>query len=119
MIESKKHSSKRLKTDRDDAPELTSEWFAGADLYKGMKLVKRGRPAGSGARVLISLRLDKQAIAAYRATGSKWQSRLNEVVVRSAKRLKAPAGLAKFDRLMARKGGQSRRKSDEAPKEYG
>ena len=73
----------------DDAPELTDEWFDRADLYKGGKLVRRGRPLGSGTKELVSLRLDKQALAAFRATGPGWQVRINDTVVRSAKRLAA------------------------------
>ena len=91
MTESKRPSPRRLKTDSDDAPELTSGWFEGADLYKGKKLLRRGRPEGSGTKELISLRLDRDAIAAYRATGRNWQSRLNAAVVRSARRISASA----------------------------
>ena len=73
----------------DDAPELTEEWFARADLYKGGKLVRRGRPLGSGTKELVSLRLDKKALAAFKATGPGWQARINDTVVRSARRLAA------------------------------
>ena len=73
----------------DDAPELTKAWFTKADLYKGDKLVRRGRPKGSGTKELVSLRLDKQALAAFRSTGKGWQVRINDTVVRSAKRLGA------------------------------
>ncbi len=31
-------------SDPDDAPPLTAEWFAGADVYDGATLVRRGRP---------------------------------------------------------------------------
>ena len=34
----------RQKLDPDDAPELTKEQFARANLYRGDKLVSRGRP---------------------------------------------------------------------------
>ena len=73
----------------DDAPELTEEWFARGDLYKGGKLIRRGRPLGSGTKELVSLRLDKQALAAFKATGPGWQVRINETLMRSAKRLVA------------------------------
>ena len=73
----------------DDAPELTDAWFAGADLYEGERLVRRGRPKGSGSKELISLRLDKAALAVFRATGPGWQVRINDAVVRSARRLAA------------------------------
>ena len=71
----------------DDAPVLTEEWFARADLYRNGKLVRRGRPLGSGTKELVSLRLDKKALAAFKATGPGWQARINDTVVRSAKRL--------------------------------
>ena len=73
----------------DDAPELTDEWFDRADLYKGSKLIRRGRPLGSGTKEMVSLRLDKQALAAFKATGPGWQVRINETLMRSAKRLVA------------------------------
>ena len=71
----------------DDAPEMTDEWFERADLYHGDKLIRRGRPLGSGTKVLVSLRLDKDTVAAFRATGPGWQVRINETLMRSAKRL--------------------------------
>jgi uncharacterized protein (DUF4415 family) len=86
-----KNVSKRRLNKSDDAPELTKDWFANAELRKGAKLVRRGRPAGSGTKELVSLRLDKQALAAFRSTGPGWQVRINDSVVRSAKRLGAKA----------------------------
>jgi uncharacterized protein (DUF4415 family) len=82
-----KSVSRKRSRKTDDAPELTAEWFERADLYEGSKLIRRGRPKGSGAKELVSLRLDKEAIAAFRRTGSGWQTRINEAVVKSAKRL--------------------------------
>lgn len=73
----------------DDAPELDDDWFDRADLYKGMVLVRRGRPLGSGTRELVSLRIDKDALAAFKATGPGWQGRINETLKRSARRLAA------------------------------
>jgi uncharacterized protein (DUF4415 family) len=73
----------------DDAPEMTEEWFAQADHYRDGKLISRGRPLGSGSRELISLRLDKDVLAVFRATGPGWQSRINDTLKRSAKRLAA------------------------------
>lgn len=71
----------------DDAPELTEEWFERADLYRNGKLVRRGRPLGSGTKELVSLRLDKKALAIFKATGPGWQVRINETLMRSARRL--------------------------------
>ncbi len=83
----KKSSMKSGLNPEDDAPELTEEWFARGKLYVGGKLVRRGRPLGSGTKELVSLRLDKKALAAFRATGPGWQVRINDTVVRSARRL--------------------------------
>jgi uncharacterized protein (DUF4415 family) len=44
----------------------------------------RGRPLGSN-KALISLRLDSDVIAYFRATGAGWQSRINAVLKDSAK----------------------------------
>jgi BrnA antitoxin of type II toxin-antitoxin system len=86
MIENKSITTSGLDPN-DDAPELTEEWFARGALYIGGKLVRRGRPLGSGTRELVSLRIDKDALAAFRATGPGWQVRINETLKRSAKRL--------------------------------
>ena len=86
MTESKNITKSKLDK-ADDAPELTEEWFATADVYHGDKLIRRGRPLGSGTKVLVSLRLDKDTVAAFRATGPGWQVRINETLMRSAKRL--------------------------------
>lgn len=82
-----KNVSRKRSAKSDDAPELTGAWFESADLHNGQKLVRRGRPKGSGTKELVSLRLDKQALAAFRATGPGWQVRINATVARAAKRL--------------------------------
>jgi uncharacterized protein (DUF4415 family) len=74
--------------DPDDAPELTKEWFETADYYEGDKLVRRGRPPSDAPKEAISLRLDPDVVAHYRATGPGWQSRIN-AVLRKAAKLKA------------------------------
>jgi uncharacterized protein (DUF4415 family) len=74
--------------DSDDAPELTDEWFETADYYEGDKLVRRGRPKSDSPKEAVSLRLDPDVVAHYRATGPGWQSRINETL-RQAAKLKA------------------------------
>ena len=87
-MKAKRENNSMSKLDKaDDAPELAEEWFATADVYHGDKLIRRGRPLGSGTKVLVSLRLDKDTVAAFRATGPGWQVRINETLMRSAKRL--------------------------------
>ncbi len=88
MVESKTITPSGLDPN-DDAPELTEEWFARGALYINGKLIRRGRPLGSGSRELVSLRLDKEALAIFKATGPGWQGRINDTLKRSAKRLAA------------------------------
>lgn len=55
--------------DPDDAPPLTAEWFDGADVYDGEKLIRRGRPPVANPKKLMSLRLDPEVVERFRATG--------------------------------------------------
>lgn len=66
--------------DPDDAPEVTTAWVAEADLYAGEKLVRRGRPRKDNTKVLMTLRLDPDVVAGLRATGSGWQTRVNDAM---------------------------------------
>lgn len=66
--------------DPDDAPELTDEWFAKADLMEGEKVVRRGgRPRGS-IKEQVTLRIDKAVLSHFRATGPGWQTRMNDAL---------------------------------------
>jgi len=66
-----------------DAPELTRQQLAGA-------VVKRGRPlTGDAPKEAVTMRLDRNVLRAYRATGRGWQSRINADLQRAVKRLKA------------------------------
>jgi uncharacterized protein (DUF4415 family) len=50
---------------------------------------RRGRgPQKRATKVAVSLRLERAALAAYRATGRGWQSRLSADISAAAKRLK-------------------------------
>ena len=71
--------------DYEEIPELTDEWFQRADLYKGGKLIKRGRPPSPQPKEALSLRLDRDVLAHYRGTGRGWQSRINEALRKAAK----------------------------------
>ena len=68
--------------DPDDAPDLsTPEWrakFAAAPLREGAKIVRRGRPALAKPKQAVSLRLDPDVIAYFKAGGPGWQTRINE-----------------------------------------
>jgi uncharacterized protein (DUF4415 family) len=70
--------------DRDDAPRLTREWFERADLYRGDKMVRRGRPKSASPKEAVNLRLDPDVLEYFRKTGPGWQSRINEALRKAA-----------------------------------
>jgi uncharacterized protein (DUF4415 family) len=69
--------------DPDDAPEWTQDMFDRAEIRIGDTVIRRGRPPGSTKR-LVSLRLDKAVLDAFRATGPGWQSRINQALRKAA-----------------------------------
>lgn len=83
----------------DENPEWTEETTARArpasDVHGhevAAMLVKRprGRPAGSD-KSQITLRLDRDVIARFKAGGPGWQSRMNEALRKAAPPAKAPS----------------------------
>jgi uncharacterized protein (DUF4415 family) len=69
--------------DPDDAPELTDEWFDRAEIRIGERVIRRGRPAGE-TKTQVSLRIDNDVVAAFRAHGPGWQSRMNAALRKAA-----------------------------------
>lgn len=76
--------------DPDDAPLLTKAFFDRAEIRIGGKVVrpasgtltrefaKPGRPpVGDHPKQQVSLRLDRDVIAHFRAGGAGWQTRMN------------------------------------------
>ena len=77
--------------DPDDAPELTEEVAARAQISIGGKvlreatgtLTKRGRPPiGNQPKEQVTLRLPAEVIAYFKADGPGWQTRVGEVLAR-------------------------------------
>jgi uncharacterized protein (DUF4415 family) len=65
----------------EDAPELTEKQLAEAELHEGGKLIRRGRPPSPKTRKLpVKIRLDPDVVAALRATGPGWHTRLNALL---------------------------------------
>lgn len=83
-MNAKRKKSARTSISSDDLPEITKEWLEGADLYDGKNLVRRGRPRLENPRKLLSLRLQPQVIAKWKASGPGWQTRMAKVLERSA-----------------------------------
>ncbi len=47
-----------------------------------------GRPRSEVKRVPVSLRIDPEVLAAFKATGAGWQTRMNDALAEAAKRLR-------------------------------
>jgi uncharacterized protein (DUF4415 family) len=67
----------------EEAPELTDEMIERAELRHGDKVIRRGRPPLDEPKVQVTLRLDPDVLAALRATGAGWQSRVNALLRKS------------------------------------
>jgi uncharacterized protein (DUF4415 family) len=69
-------------TDPDDAPELTEEMLAHAEVFDGNSFVRRGRgrPKSGAAKEQISVRLDLDVLAKLREAGPGWQSQINALL---------------------------------------
>ena len=76
----KSKSSRRSSRDPEDAPEITDEWVASADLYRGKKLVRRGRPAGTAKKTQTTVRISNNVLTYFRASGPGWQTRMDEAL---------------------------------------
>ena len=64
----------------EELPELTEEMLARGTVNKG------GRPRAENPRQLISIRLPKDVIMKWRATGPGWQTRMADKLTRVAPR---------------------------------
>lgn len=77
----------------DDIPGMTGADFAAAksvksDMPEVAAAMKRGRgrPKIEHPKERVSLRLDPMIVAAYKATGEGWQSRINKILARALPR---------------------------------
>lgn len=62
--------------DEDERPLGLLEMKAGMTEARA----KRGRPAGSGTKQQVAIRFDRDVLAALRATGPGWQTRVNDAM---------------------------------------
>lgn len=87
----KSQNSPKTWVDPDDAPELTDEFFEKGVWRIGDQIVsrneaqaeagkRRGRPAGSGTKISTTIRFDAEVLAAFKATGDGWQTRMNDAL---------------------------------------
>ncbi len=61
-------------SDPDAMPFTDEEW------EKAKTTARRGRPLGSGSKVQITLRLDTDLVAKFKASGDGWQTRINDAL---------------------------------------
>ena len=59
---------------------LTDDFFAEADEFVGETLVRRGRPKAESTKLALTVRYDAEVVAAFRATGRGWQTRMNDAL---------------------------------------
>lgn len=94
MIANEK-STKGKSIDPYDAPELTAEVAARAQISVGGKVVRkatgtltrRGRPpVGDEAKQQVTLRLPRDVLGYFKAGGPGWQTRISEVLKRHAEK---------------------------------
>ncbi len=83
-MEKSKGGTESSWVDPDDAPELDDDWFDRAEIRIGDTVIRPGRPKGSGTKRPVSLRLDQDVLAYFRADGPGWQSRMNEALRKAA-----------------------------------
>jgi len=81
-----------------DNPELTAEDFkrmrpfaeVHPELLEAITKM-RGRPKLERPKVQVTLRLDADVVESFKAEGQGWQSRINDVLARAAKRRRSIA----------------------------
>lgn len=77
--------------DPDDAAELTDEFFENAVWRIGDRIVtreeagiedrkRRGRPLAGTTKISTTIRLDADVLAAFKAQGDGWQTRMNDAL---------------------------------------
>jgi uncharacterized protein (DUF4415 family) len=90
-MNAKRKGSGHISSNRDEAPEITDSWIAEANLRRGEKLLRRGRPKLENAKQLLSLRLSPTVIASWRSTGPGWQTRMAELLEKHSRKVRKDA----------------------------
>jgi uncharacterized protein (DUF4415 family) len=80
----------------EEIPETTEEWFKNAKRMIGDRVVSNeefrkaaakamGRPRSANPKKAVTLRLDSDVVAHFRATGPGWQTRINAALRKAAR----------------------------------
>ena len=87
-MRTKKNTTASKWIDPDDAPHLDCDWFERAEIREGDRIIRParalGRPKKDSPKEAVSIRLDADVLAHYRATGPGWQSRFNDALRKAA-----------------------------------
>lgn len=91
--------------DPDEAPPLTQAELAemrpahevhSPEVFAALTSVRRrGRPLAANKKVPVTIRLDAETVAAFKAMGPRWQTRMNEALALSL----VPEGMSVFARF--------------------
>jgi len=65
----------------DDAPDLTTPYWAAK---MAAATIQRGRPRAATPKISTTIRLDADVLAAFKAQGAGWQSRINAALRKAA-----------------------------------
>lgn len=67
--------------DPDDAAEWSADQWDRAEIRVGERVVRPGRPPiGTATKQQVTLRLDPDVLARFRADGPGWQGRINDAL---------------------------------------
>lgn len=80
-----REEAKRIRRMSDAAPHVVAAY---------RKLIGRP-PEGDTPKIAVSIRLDRDALAKFKASGPGWQTRINDLVVKAAANLKPAKGRAR------------------------
>lgn len=76
----------------NENPEWTEENFArarpGSEVFAELGMTPprpRGRPTAANPKKPVSIRLDPEVVSFFKASGSGWQTRLNDVLIEHIK----------------------------------
>jgi uncharacterized protein (DUF4415 family) len=87
MVSAGIEREKLARAEYEEASEFTRVMLDRAEIRHGDKIIRRGRPPLENPKEAVKLRLDHDVLAAYRKTGSGWQTRINADLRKAMRKL--------------------------------
>jgi uncharacterized protein (DUF4415 family) len=81
-----------LPTTRDEAKRIRRMSDAAPHVVAAYRKMLGRPPEGDAPKVAVSIRVDRDALAKFKASGPGWQTRINDLIVKAAAKLKPPKG---------------------------